>query len=980
MSEYQSIIKARNPLAYYGLDDQDEFISFDVLCLNFDGEAGDNVFVDQASGKGAATVEGGAVISTAQKKFGNGSLLLNGANQLIKWDSHADWNISGDFTLEGWFRLSALPPSGTWATLFAWHNAVANQGWRLIVGVAGQLHWSTDAGGNNGFLVNAGITTGQWYHIAVTNEGGVLKAWLDGALIATDNGWSFTPPTNEPFRIGATSDGDWEFNGFVDSVRLTKGAVRYTDNFTPPTEPFSTAEDLSGNGRHANLWRRPTVGQNPLIHESQGGKSFLFDGVSKALEKYDDAFNTSVYSVEAWIKPQNLPAGTTPQLITGVAEAFGSSNTDKLLMIDQNGNLKGYVYDGAQKWVTGSTVLSTGNAYHVAMVVDGSTMKLYVNGREDGSLAASGSFVGYATPALLIGGKTAGTSTTTNHFDGFIDEVAVYDRALTLEEISESYAYGYMAAGYARAVHEDRPVAYWRLGETSGVTAVDETGNYDLTYVNGPTMGHPSLLPQDSDKAVLFNGIDQYAVRNEADFRAADSQGSIELWFSATTISANSALFGSADTDLPFSSIYFYLFVTPAGEVYLSVRDDTNRNEVKTAGGFNDGNPHHLVITSDGASWEIWIDGVSQGLTVNNGANNGNWFADIDGTRESVSVGALVRGAVGGLFQGTIDEVAVYDYPLTPQQIAKHYAWGMMTGYERAVRASAPVAYWRLGETTGLTAEDEIGNYDLTYVGPPTLGADSLVTVETDKAVTFNGTDQYASRSVANFRGGDSQGSIEFWFSVFGLTATHTVFASGDSDTLSYVSSRLLSTGEVALIQRSNDTHDYVKSVNTFDDGNPHHAVIISNGSSCSIFVDGEEQSLTIINGANTGDWFADSANRDIILIGADRYSSTTANYFNGTIDEVAIYDYALSAEEVAAHYRAATTVYEFSIQGSVMTAAGVAADKVCIFGWDSCTLATTVIPNSDGSWGAMLDPGQYGITYIAEGCQPVTHGPYTVE
>src|SRR5262249_9158543 len=53
-------------------------------------------------------------------------------------------------------------------------------------------------------------------------------------------------------------------------------------------------------------------------------------------------------------------------------------------------------------------------------------------------------------------------------------------------------------------------IAYWRLGETSGATAYDSKGFYYGAYQKGVTLGAPGALPNDSDPASLFDGIDGY--------------------------------------------------------------------------------------------------------------------------------------------------------------------------------------------------------------------------------------------------------------------------------------------------------------------------------------------------------------------------------------------------------------------------------------------------------------------------------------
>ncbi|MFB2705435.1 LamG domain-containing protein [Marinobacter shengliensis] len=68
-------------------------------------------------------------------------------------------------------------------------------------------------------------------------------------------------------------------------------------------------------------------------------------------------------------------------------------------------------------------------------------------------------------------------------------------------------------------------------------------------------------------------------------------------------------------------------------------------------------------------------------------------------------------------------------------------------------------------------------------------------------------------------------------------------------------------------------------------------------------------------------------------------------------------------------------------MSGNVTTATGVAADLVRIFYWPDRAVVSTTEPDPNGDW-SFIAPhdGEYGVTYIADGCQPITHGPYFVE
>jgi hypothetical protein len=140
---------------------------------------------------------------------------------------------TGDFTIELWVYFNALTSNRI--ILDRWITGNANS-W--------QLYWRS-TGTSLTFLVGAStvllqdsnasrITTGQWYHVAVTRASATNRMFIDGVQVASaTNSTSLTSAL--PLCVGmqySTSTND--FSGYMDDIRITKGYARYTTNFTPP--------------------------------------------------------------------------------------------------------------------------------------------------------------------------------------------------------------------------------------------------------------------------------------------------------------------------------------------------------------------------------------------------------------------------------------------------------------------------------------------------------------------------------------------------------------------------------------------------------------------------------------------------------------------------------------------------------------------------------------------------------------------------
>ncbi|KAF1692769.1 hypothetical protein CSC62_14135 [Pseudoxanthomonas jiangsuensis] len=198
--------------------------------LHFDGSNGSSTVLDDTG----RTWGGSAVLSTAQSVFGGASLRTNGTVRSTA--ASDDWAFgTGDFTIECFARIDALPSSPYYVSPVG--NWSSSNGWCIFVGPAGSLHLNTNGtslGSSTGL-----IAANTWYHIAVTRQAGVLRLFLNGALVASGTNTQNLARTNGP-NIGCnlvTSTDYWR--GYIDEVRIAKGVALYTAPFTTPSGPHS---------------------------------------------------------------------------------------------------------------------------------------------------------------------------------------------------------------------------------------------------------------------------------------------------------------------------------------------------------------------------------------------------------------------------------------------------------------------------------------------------------------------------------------------------------------------------------------------------------------------------------------------------------------------------------------------------------------------------------------------------------------------
>ena len=193
----------------------------------------------------------------------------------------------------------------------------------------------------------------------------------------------------------------------------------------------SLINDISGNKNHGRLTNMEPNKQGSGWGGSKFGGGLQFDGVNDYVDCGDKAdFQLPIYSWSMWIKGNSAP-GTSE-----VTQPLWSANEQFQFSWDHSstGFKQSAVHKSGATWYK-SQIASTLYAdiwYHMVGTYDGTNIRIYLNGNlEDTDLApAPNSIAGI----LAIGGTGA-----TNFFNGSIDSVRIYNRALSAEEVRLSY-------------------------------------------------------------------------------------------------------------------------------------------------------------------------------------------------------------------------------------------------------------------------------------------------------------------------------------------------------------------------------------------------------------------------------------------------------------------------------------------------------------------------------------------------------------
>lgn len=207
------------------------------LLLHMDGDG--NTFADASSNNRVISANGNITQSAIQSKFGGKSAsFLNSNNNYLSvpYSSGFDFG-TGDFTVEMWLYLNSITGQ---TSLFSATTpngfSVEFQNSTSIGILRAETEWRS--------VVSVSTPIGQWFHLAVSRASGIVRWYINGSKIGSDQSDSYNYSMNGGGAfIGRYGNNNiaGAIDGYIDEIRITKGVARYTANFTPPTTAFPDA-------------------------------------------------------------------------------------------------------------------------------------------------------------------------------------------------------------------------------------------------------------------------------------------------------------------------------------------------------------------------------------------------------------------------------------------------------------------------------------------------------------------------------------------------------------------------------------------------------------------------------------------------------------------------------------------------------------------------------------------------------------------
>ena len=518
---------------------------------------------------------------------------------------------------------------------------------------------------------------------------------------------------------------------------------------------LTNVADSSGRGNNGSLVLGASGNTSTTTVPGKLGQALLFDGVDDYVNISNVGFFSSIRNatISMWVYAKNNTANRFYTYQAAVPTTAYFLHLDILTAL--NNKLR-FNLAPPNVSITSNSAFPVNIWQHVIVQCGDDGMKMYINSiLQTSTNATTNCFDSIVTPAIHALGKT-NYGSNTFYFNGFLDDVRVYNRALSAGEITQLYNLG--AASKLASTPRGLPgqglnsglVGHWTFDGPKMLTNVaDSSGQGN----NGSLVGQTSTttVPGKLGQALSFDGVDDY-VNIPHNNILNPSAITISFWANMeTVISSNNTLIEKNPNTNNLrirTTSNKYQFITNAG---------TNNLLANTA--FSFGKWEHWVFSGDGSGLKLYRNGI---------IDNSNAVA----YTASASSGALGIGGIAGGFWANkvkMDDVRIYNRALSASEITQLYNIGAASKLASTPRGlpgqglnSGLVGHWTFDGPKMLTnVADSSGQGN----NGSLVGQTSTTTVpgKLGQALSFDGVNDYVQLGDMTSLEGSAYATWSFW-------------------------------------------------------------------------------------------------------------------------------------------------------------------------------------------------------------------------
>jgi len=644
----------------------------------------------------------------------------------------------------------------------------------------------------------------------------------------------------------------------------------------------TTARDVSGGNNPGTLQNSPTWTTGQIagaLNFVAASSQYVDMGISSTLSP------SSAITVSAWINASSFPNAQNDVVERGVTNFYelGVTSTGKMSIWVALNAVNSH-YSG-----TGTYTLLAGKWYHVAFTYDSvNGLKGYVNGLLDGSDVAFGTMSGSNHP-FTIG---AFTFFSNRYFNGKIDDVRVYNRALSATDIARLYTAG-------RTTRDASPttlitnglVGYWTFDghnvNWGSNTTADSSGQGNtgtLINMSTSTSGTIGKIGQ----ALSFNSSAHVQLQNSTSLNLNGSNLTMAAWIKPQTLPAGDHIFliKSANSD---GNVSRWFLDASANHPRALAFNGSFSCTITGSTVLSVGTWYHVAATFDGNALRLYVNGVQDSSLIG-GVCAG---ATVDAVANYFTI-----SPTGFPFTGAVDDVRIYNRALSATEIQQLYQAGggviQDASNPQALTGGGLVGHWSFdgkymnwATNQALDSSGQGNNGTLVNMSTTTSPTRGVI----GQALQFNGTNQYIS--TLNFPPFTSAFTLSAWVYANNTGNYKEIIAKSLGSGATRNDGELRLTPGTQLLQLVGIGGTPVSASDPVPFNKWTYVTGTFDGTNSRVYING------VLEGSSASITYSGQAS-DPLYIGlrADLFG-----YFPGTIDDVRIYNRALTAQEVQTLY-----------------------------------------------------------------------------
>lgn len=433
-------------------------------------------------------------------------------------------------------------------------------------------------------------------------------------------------------------------------------------------------------------------------------------------------------------------------------------------------------------------------------------------------------------------------------------------------------------------------ISVWEFNETSAGVVVDAHGSNDGT-ISGATVDQPSV-----SKGYNFDGTNDYLDMGDddafsfGDGAGNDSEFSWSAWINPDVVNVNKTIFSKAVLGGDYE--FFFIIRGSSSKILVRLNSyDNTANYIEREGNTvlsTTGGWYHVTATYDGSKTAAGIHIYMNGANDDGSTNIVGTYLGLGNSTDAFRVADWFSA---NKFAGSMDQVVIWNKIVTQAEVTEVFnsGTGLKYGYFDSGLKTNLVSLWELDETSGTNVVDSHGSNDGTNTGTADINQQGIVS-NLEKGYSFNGSSDYID-SISLDITGYSAISINVWMKADETSSVYrpvSILHSSLDDIRIVLSSGV-------LYYAIDDGTAYEASVAYTDTTSFHMATLTFDGSTILAYLDGSEVDSQGSVSFNFGT--ADGSTR----IGGR--AGTIASYFNGKIDQPAIWSKVLTPTEIQKIY-----------------------------------------------------------------------------